>query len=379
MITNLYIQNFKSLKEADLNLSNLNLLTGLNGSGKSSLLQVFLLLRQSSELNKGKLLLHKNENELFDGGVAQDVYYQYGINKEIIFRLKVDNLKSFEWNFACDILTKPNVDVLLSNQHYPIDDLQKISLFTSHFQYLSAERVGPKNAYPASLEISENQRNLGMFGEYAIHFLHLFGKKYELKQESLKHPNAKSDKLIHQTEAWMSEIVGNVRIETEEISNEEVRLLFQFDTNRGKTNKFKPKNVGFGLSYVLSVVISLLVAEKDKLILIENPESHIHPRGQSELGKLLAAAAQCDAQLLIETHSDHILNGIRIAVKQQNILPEKVLAYYFKRNDEDNHSEITPIVFTIDGRLRRKTLDGSTAKIPKGFFDEWTNSMAKLL
>ncbi len=58
--------------------------------------------------------------------------------------------------------------------------------------------------------------------------------------------------------------------------------------------------------------------------------------------------------------------------------PDKVVVFYFKRSPEDNCSEITPILIDGNGKLHRKTTDGTNAKIPKGFFDEWTNSMAKL-
>ena len=254
MIKNLYIKNFKSLKEVDLEMRNLNLLTGLNGSGKSSLIQTLLLLRQSYEIDKGKLTLKNPNNDLFDAGVAEDIYYQFGVEKEIIFNLKLESNPELKWIFGCDIFTKPNDDVLYAKEKYSKENLESCNLFTNSFQYLSTERIGPKNSYPASIEKVEKEKTLGVFGEYAVHFLHLFGNKIEIT-EKLQHPKSRSDKLIHQTEAWLSEIVGGVRISTEEISNDEIKLDFQFETNRGKTHKFKPKNVGFGLSFLLPVIL----------------------------------------------------------------------------------------------------------------------------
>jgi predicted ATPase len=381
MITNIEIKNFKSLKHVNLELRNLNILTGLNGSGKSSLIQTLLLLRQSkSVIDKGQLYLKLPESSIFEhfvAGVALDVYYQYGIEKEIIFNLNLSNNKNFEWTFPCDILQIPNSTILNSSKNHTLKQLAACNIFTSNFQYFKAERAGARNSYPTLPDL--NDFNLGFLGEYAIHFLHLFGVKYEIKNEKLKHPKAKSDKLIHQTEAWLSEITGEIRLETEEISNEEVNIFFQFEIELGRTNKFKPKNVGFGISYVLPIIISLLTAENEKIIIIENPESHIHPRGQAELGKLISLSAQCGNQLIIETHSDHILNGIRIACKQKLIKQENAISYYFKRNFKDNHSEITPIIIDEKGKLWKKTNEGLTAQIPKGFFNEWTDSMAKLL
>jgi len=379
MIRQLYIKNFKPLKEIDLEIRHLNLLAGLNGSGKSSLLQTLLLLRQSPEIGKGELKLNNPSNTLFDAGVAKDVYYQHGMDKEIVFRCVSSEQHCLEWHFDCDILSHPNRDVLRASIDYSLEQLQQCNVFSSAtaFQYLRAERAGAQNAYPASVEVVKNQKNLGLSGEYTTHFLHVYGDEYEVN-EILHNPHARSNKLIHQAEAWLSEIATGVRLKTEEISNEEVRLDFQFDTDQGITHKFKPKNVGFGLIYVLPVIVSLLAAAKNKLILIENPESHIHPRGQVELGKLFAAAAQSGMQLFIETHSDHILNGIRIATRKKCIAPENVMAFYFKRNEEDNRSDITSILIDDNGKLHRKTAEGTTAMIPKGFFDEWTNSMVEL-
>ncbi len=406
MIRNIQIKNFKSLKSVDVDLSNLNLLTGLNGSGKSSLLQALLLLRQSEhEIGRGRMLLQKKENELFDAGVAKDVYFQWGIEKTIDFRLLLENRFLLDWSFDCDVLISPDDNILTTEKKYTAADLIQSAVFTQQFHYLNAERLSPQNLYSRNVEVVENERSIGVFGEYAVHFLEHFGNNYEVGMETyevskkdektgkettetkkrvrvgfehLLHPKAKSEKLIHQADAWLSEISPGVNLIPEKVSNEESRISYQFGTSLGRTNRFKPKNVGFGLSYVLPVIVTLLTAEPGQLILMENPESHIHPRGQAELGRLLAAAAQSGAQLLVETHSDHILNGIRIAARNKQIDPGKAVAFYFKRNEEDNSSDITPIIVDANGKLHRKTAEGTTAKIPKGFFDEWTNSMAQL-
>ena len=92
----------------------------------------------------------------------------------------------------------------------------------------------------------------------------------------------------------------------------------------------------------------------------------------------MAAAAQTGAQLIVETHSDHILNGIRVAVKEKLIDSDNVVAYYFKKDEEEHSSQVTPIIINEKGRLFKKTNEGTSAELPKGFFDEWTNSMFKL-
>ena len=151
-----------------------------------------------------------------------------------------------------------------------------------------------------------------------------------------------------------------------------VILDYQFTLGFGKTNSYKSKNVGFGITYVLPVILSLLTAEEGKIIIIENPESHIHPRGQAELGKLIALAARTGAQLFIETHSDHILNGIRVAVKEQCIDKSKVNILYFDKEttDTEQFSKITSIKVDKNGAL---------SDYPKDFLDEWSNQLSKLI
>jgi predicted ATPase len=171
----------------------------------------------------------------------------------------------------------------------------------------------------------------------------------------------------------MQEISPGVSINTKYVPEaNKVILDYQFDLISRKTNSFRPKNVGFGISYVLPVVLALLTAEEGKIIVIENPESHIHPRGQAELGKLIALAAQAGAQLFIETHSDHILNGIRVAVKEGVIDKSKVNILYFekKTTDIEQYSEITQIKVDNNGTL---------SDYPKEFLDEWSNQLSKLI
>jgi len=130
----------------------------------------------------------------------------------------------------------------------------------------------------------------------------------------------------------------------------------------------RPTNVGFGLTYVLPVIIACLTAQPGAMILLENPEAHIHPRGQSAMARLTCAAAAIGAQLVVETHSDHILNGVRLSVKREILPAERVVLHYFRREDDGIH-----VVSPIMGA------DGMLSEWPPGFFDEWDRSLDQLL
>jgi len=123
---------------------------------------------------------------------------------------------------------------------------------------------------------------------------------------------------------------------------------------------------------VLPVVTALLACKKGDLLIIENPESHIHPKGQVQLGRLMALAAINDIQLVVETHSDHILNGIRVGVKEGAIEKDKVRIYYFEREvqEKEQFSQVSKILIDAKGEL---------SNYPHGFMNEWSDQLLRLL
>jgi predicted ATPase len=104
--------------------------------------------------------------------------------------------------------------------------------------------------------------------------------------------------------------------------------------------------------------------------MIENPEAHLHPRGQVAMGRLMALAASIGVQILVETHSDHVLNGIRLAVKAGEIPPDDVKLHFFRRDRETKATVIETPPVARDGRL---------GFWPEDFFDQWEKSLDELL
>lgn len=365
MITKISIQNFKSLKDITAMPKSLNLLLGLNGMGKSSFLQTLLLLLQSEKLEESVIDLN---GPLAQIGQGKDALYQFAEEDKIQFCIGFQNQRTYSWIF--DYHT--DKDKLTSGAVYSGNDMKYFREQTKIFQYISAERIGPQELYDASSTAVNDKKQLGLLGEYAAHFVTVFGAEYEVK-ESLRNTQAKSNMLNAQMNAWLKEISPGVSVNTKYLPEiNKVILDYQFDIIGNKTNSFKPKNVGFGISYVLPVILALLTADRGKIVIIENPESHIHPRGQTELGKLIALAAQSGAQLFVETHSDHILNGIRVAVKENQIDRENVNVIYFDKttNEKESYTNIHEIKIDRNGTL---------SKEPDGLLDEWGNQLLKLL
>lgn len=365
MIQHISVENFKSLKKVSVEAKNLNLLMGLNGMGKSSFIQTLLLLMQSDKLEERVLDL---KGSLIEIGQGRDAFYQFAIDEHIGIHWRFENQQSYSWKFKY----QKDKEKLIAEFGYTKEQMKFFRNKTKKFQYISADRIGPQDIYDASSVEVSDKKQMGLQGKFAAYFINLFGAEYEVEKK-LHHLNATSSKLNSQINAWMKEISPGISINTKYIHEvNKVILDYQFDYGTQKTNPFRPKNVGFGISYVLPIVLALLTAEEGKIIIIENPESHVHPKGQAELGKLISLAANVGAQLFIETHSDHILNGIRVAVKEKLVDNSKVNVMYFEKttSEKEQFTKITQIKLDKNGALNT---------YPKDFLDEWSNQLSKLI
>lgn len=369
MLAFIRIQGFKTLLDAGFPLTALNIFTGLNGMGKSTLIQALLLLRQSYE-----------RNTLFDKGLLlKGEYVSLGTGLDVTAK-KIDSLKF--------ILTWSEQKPLhLCFKYAPQSDLQPleesislgeyrspetISLFNKKFQYLSADRVSPEPSYEASRYSIYDLNSLGNHGEYTAHFIAENGQE-SLAVTTLRHPRAISLTLLENLDCWMAEISPGLRIHaTMQPATNSASLGYAFDQGKETTADFKPQNVGFGITYVLPIITAILRSQPGDMLIIENPESHLHPAGQALVGKLCAIAAKSGVQLFIETHSDHFLNGVRVAVKDKIVEPEDVKFFFLERDKGSAAHASTVISPEIDS-------NGRMSCWPDGFFDEWDRQLEKLL
>jgi predicted ATPase len=246
MIKTLRLRNFKCFEDQTLPFGNLTLLAGLNGMGKSSVLQSLLLLRQSKLdglLDRVGLSLNGDYVEM---GTVKDIFFEGANEDEFGFSLEFDDQKS-SWTFNYDRLSD------VANQSSPpvLDSTYQINLFTDNFHYLQAERIGPRKSFAMS-EYKVGQRHqLGPRGEYTAHFLSQYGS-VNIAIPSLSHPNATSLSLKDQVEAWMGEISPGVRIFPSAVPDLDlVNLRFGFVQGKEISNSYRSTNVGFGISYVL--------------------------------------------------------------------------------------------------------------------------------
>lgn len=368
MLSLLSLEHFKSIKDHDFDLRNLTLFSGFNGMGKSSALQSLLLLRQSYEKHLLPGVGLSLNGDYVSIGNGKDLLYSYAEEEYVKVEVCWDE-SHLELFFDYD----ENSDLQRLGQESSImDSAFDESLFVSNFQYLSAERISPKSVYEVSEYAVNTKRFLGKNGEYTAHFLSEHGSE-KLMINALSHANASSDNLIDNLNAWMSEITPGTKVIARLIPEINLASLhYQFESAHELTDKFRPENTGFGLTYVLPVVTALLSAKPGDLLLIENPESHLHPSGQSVIAKMMSIAANKGVQILAETHSDHILNGVRASIKSNFISNEEVVTHFLSRNLESPEHSVDIDKIDID-RL------GRIDNWPSGFFDEWDRSLNILL
>lgn len=380
MITNIRLRNFKSHKETLLNFGNLTVLCGQNGVGKSSIIQSLLLLRQTNKKNRLNEILDLNSPLCFIGK-SNDAIYRFsnvGFENLIGIDLKGEELE-YSWIF--EIPRHQNKAYLKRvNDVRASDGYEDLSLFSNNFQYLSAfrgiEYITDDYAVEFEKQISVNEGK----GELVAQFLFEYGKKLKVI-EGLKHPLEDDDFLLSQVSAWEREISNNINVVAIPFG-ESYDIKYSFDTAKsgemyGSIDELSKKNVGFGLSYVLPIIVAILSAEKGSLLLIENPEAHIHPYGISKLAELICIAAEAGIQIIIESHSDHIINGILVQSKrfetskgEKGINKENLKIYYFDRDDIEHKTITTQIKVNDGGRTENRVV---------GFFDQIGKDLRKII
>jgi predicted ATPase len=100
-------------------------------------------------------------------------------------------------------------------------------------------------------------------------------------------------------------------------------------------------DVGFGVSQTLPVVVSLLAAEKDQMVYIEQPEIHLHPRAQVQLAAILADAVNRGIRVVVETHSSLLIPSLQAVVAEQTIKAQDVILHWFTRNVKDGATRVS--------------------------------------
>ncbi|MDL2312812.1 DUF3696 domain-containing protein [Bacteroidales bacterium OttesenSCG-928-B11] len=362
MIRKIEIENFKSHKATQLDFSNLTVLCGTNSSGKSSVIQVLLLLREAERVNFEYFNLLSNTVKIKS---AKNALYQFAKEDKITIIVNTDKQNLFFGSTIHD-LTKTVLPIVQDNREIDKTD----PLFENSCQFISAFRLGPQDSYKKDDRMDfDNQISFEEGkSERVVQFLNKHRNNTVFSELCI--PNHTND-LFSQVTAWEREISSGVNVVVQDNGTFGYELKYQFntETSLGRTDEIDAVNVGFGLTYALPVIVAILSAPKDAIIFIENPEAHLHPKGQAKLAELICLAAQAGVQIVIETHSDHIFNGIRKSINKKVISRKKAKVHFFEL-DENSTTVSTEINFSDNGRI---------LEYKKGLFDQFDNDLDELL
>lgn len=363
MIQHITLKNFKCFDELRLSLKNLTLITGINGAGKSTIVQALLLLRQSND--DKKIDLHnqvKIDGDLTDLIDANSMRYIHSESRDIEINL-IDNKTKINFLIK-DAVTETKEAACIPSVNFD-ETLKTCSLFDSNFVYLYADRTPPQRNYRKGAESTTDSRLGDKHGNLtAFRFYQAMSQNEKVQIANLCLDE--DDTVVGNTSAWMNKIMGaSFNISANQESPEQIKISYVKDELVSS-----PLNVAFGNSYIFPIILAVLTAPAGSLIIIENPEAHLHPSAQFRMGEFLAIAAQNDVQLIIETHSDHLLNGIRVAAKNERIDPDKVEIYYIHQDEEDSRIHSAERIVLKE--------DGSLEYWPNGFFDEWELALREI-
>ena len=381
MLTRIDLRHFKCFDALKLPLRSLTVLSGTNASGKSSVLQAFVLLHQTMRAHEWSKSLVLN-GDLAQLGTAADVIDQVEGRKSCEIGLH-DADKEYLWTFAREhremslAVEKICIDgavcyttqqraalqfllpVTNGTPETPNDDF---TLRMRRLSYLTAERIGPREVYP--LEHFEFSPVVGAKGEHTVSVLVSSSDEAVLEKLAL---SGIPRNCLRQVEARMKRFFPGFELAVSPIALANAVTL-GLRTSKS-TEHHRPINTGFGLTQVLPIVVAALCTRARDLLLIENPEVHLHPSGQASMGEFLAEVAAADVQVMLETHSDHVLNGIRRAVKKGILSADNAALHFFRPRVEDSHEE--------PPQVQSPLLDsnGNIDFWPEGFFDQFDKDM----
>ena len=340
MINELKIKNYKCFDEDIIKFKNLTLLTGTNSSGKSSLIQSLLY----SGLYSSQSDMISFLNSL---GSFKDLRNR-NIKKDLIEIIAITSSGSSTFTLNNSDEMKSELNTCLS---YP-----------RNLTYLNANRL-PISEVNSITNIKE--RSFGINGEYSISY-------YEQNKSSVIDivfdPLTKST-LSGQIDYWLK-IIFSIELDfaTTKISTTHTQAYYNVDNI-----PHKPENLGAGISYLLSILIACLSAKKDNIIIVDNPEIHLHPKAQSRLLDFFSFISKKGIQVILESHSDHIFNAIK---KNVYLFHNSTIKEEFYLNQED------VIVHFFDNKKRSEILISNMGQVEnhhEGLFDQFEDDLNVLL
>jgi predicted ATPase len=358
MLTELQLSNFKSWRELDLKFGRVTGLFGTNSSGKSSILQFLLMLKQTSNsyFDGGLVLDLGGQNQLVNLGSYKNLIYNHqetlllkwriswnselpGIQSEEIsatFCYQDKQIKLFSGYYTAIVSNKELSRAIKSDQEYVQEVLEMSDIYNIY--YLAPLREYPKREYQWS---GASPSHVGYRGEYTIHAI----LAATIRNETRLIPESSEEKPFQEVIAYWLKKLGLIHeFALKEIA-EGTGLFRAIVKTSTESSEVFLTDVGFGVSQVLPALVLLYYVPEGSIILMEQPEIHLHPSVQSGLADaILQIAKQRNLQVIVESHSEHLLQRFQRRVAEESYPVEELKLYFC----DSQHGESKLIDLDID-------------------------------
>lgn len=401
MLKGIGFSNYKCLDKKSFAFGRINLLSGYNGRGKSSVIQAILMLAQSIDKTNANSLekLHLN-GPLVNMGDFDEILTDISSEDKwtLGIDLTIDNITDHSISFGYSLSDDFKVGVMSkcvidTDDYFDVagmavgsDNLSGSSsksltkqlplyinqlLARSNVHFVSAGRRGPVK-FEEKLEIPESYC-VGTDGSATINTMASYKELVDVNM-NVDPLDTTQYSLLDSVTKWVSFIMNggsisvNGKTTKDSILNQTKSSVLSLGFNMSNsTRSFSSYNVGYGYSYILSIVVTALIAKPGNIVIVENPEAHLHPEAQLNLSYLLARLAGNGVQVFVETHSEHVVNGLRLAVlkPEYKITNADVRMYFF-----DSDYSIKDLSIEPNGRVKNW---------PVRFFDQYQNELAEIL
>ena len=350
MVSKIHVSALKSIKNLEIECSGLNLLVGRNSSGKSTFLQALLLYAQ-----------RKLDGKYISVGEFREARNYNMPNEKIRIELYEKNKTKPDWSEFIEDKENDSYNINSCIENYNLKSLKNLmgkdndleeqavcKFDDSNFHYLSCHRIGVNDIYKKNMI---NETDFGIDGEYALAYL-LKNEGETVKEDLIANDPNFTSTLLGQVNYWMNYIVDTSLLLTDLKKTNYLQVKY----NNNPKNKLsdalycRPINIGSGVSYLISIIISCLASNRKDVIIIENPEIHLHPKAQSRLCEFLYFISKTNRQIFVETHSDHIFNGLRVGIATKYMKQEDISVNFFAL-DEKNETQCNHIVFGDYGKV----------------------------
>ena len=381
-ITKIAVSGFKSLAEEwTIDIHPLTILAGANSSGKSSIMQPLLMLKQTLEApyDPGPLLI-EGPNVQF---TLAEQFLSKLVNEERTdrFQIRID-IRGFDYFSTTATFRKgqSGIEIVETTREDKSEDTPSWrSKHITLYPEMTSEEINSLADQYVIAKGLETVRRSGCFLRFEsqdgrtsenvtynleyhiLNSIHLPGLRgnpertykptstgpwypgtFEHYAASVIHEwqETEDDRLKTLADALytlgLTGRVGTKKIDDTRIELQVGRLPLPPASGGegGGTDMVSIADVGFGVSQVLPVLVALIVAEPGRLVYLDEPELHLHPRAQVALARVLAAAAKRGVRVVAETHSSLLLLAVQTLVAEGNLSPELVKLHWFTRGED---------------------------------------------